>query len=318
MGIVHVLTGPDHLSALATLSANVGNCRAFWYGVRWGIGHSIGLVVVGSIFIFLSHSGEDENAVIEIPETVETIGESFVGLFMLALGSYSLIKTCRNYAQMDDEERLHAIALTSSGFEEPMFTPSRRRSAALDRSRSDQSVVSISHQRVTSTSPQLRPSIFPDEDDDRPLPITSGEGSMSLADAPQKYKPRPLNISRHGHGHDHIDFSPTEDGLSKKFLSIGIGIVHGVAGPGGILGVVPAVQLHDLWLSILYLGTFCITSTIVMGTFAAAYGILSSRLSENNRTFEFRMEVFSSGLSIFVGALWLILLYTGTLHDIFP
>jgi len=42
MGILHVLTGPDHLSALATLSANVGQCRAFGLGVRWGLGHSAG------------------------------------------------------------------------------------------------------------------------------------------------------------------------------------------------------------------------------------------------------------------------------------
>ena len=60
MGVVHVLTGPDHLSALATLSANVGNFRAFWYGVRWGIGHSTGLVLVGCFMIALSGTSEDE------------------------------------------------------------------------------------------------------------------------------------------------------------------------------------------------------------------------------------------------------------------
>jgi hypothetical protein len=42
MGFLHVLTGPDHLSALATLSANVGNGKAFSLGVRWGVGHSTG------------------------------------------------------------------------------------------------------------------------------------------------------------------------------------------------------------------------------------------------------------------------------------
>lgn len=33
MGCVHVLTGPDHLSALATLSNNVPVCHAFRLGV---------------------------------------------------------------------------------------------------------------------------------------------------------------------------------------------------------------------------------------------------------------------------------------------
>jgi hypothetical protein len=56
-GVVHVLTGPDHLSALATLSANDTN--AFLLGVQWGIGHSFGLVVVATVLIALSSPGND-------------------------------------------------------------------------------------------------------------------------------------------------------------------------------------------------------------------------------------------------------------------
>lgn len=60
MGVVHVLTGPDHLSALITLSANVEKCRAFWYGVNWGLGHSTGVLVVGAIMIAFDESQEEE------------------------------------------------------------------------------------------------------------------------------------------------------------------------------------------------------------------------------------------------------------------
>ncbi|KAH8053172.1 hypothetical protein JL722_9839 [Aureococcus anophagefferens] len=42
MGVAHVLS-PDHLSALATLSAN-GGAGAFRLGVRWGVGHSTGML----------------------------------------------------------------------------------------------------------------------------------------------------------------------------------------------------------------------------------------------------------------------------------
>jgi hypothetical protein len=41
MGILHVLAGPDHLSALAALSVG-SSWRAVVLGVRWGIGHSLG------------------------------------------------------------------------------------------------------------------------------------------------------------------------------------------------------------------------------------------------------------------------------------
>jgi hypothetical protein len=50
-GILHVLSGPDHLAALVALSANVGKCRAFSLGIGWGVGHSTGLVVVATILL---------------------------------------------------------------------------------------------------------------------------------------------------------------------------------------------------------------------------------------------------------------------------
>jgi len=60
MGVVHVLTGPDHLSALITLSANVEKFQAFWYGVNWGLGHSTGVLVVGAIMIAFDENQEEE------------------------------------------------------------------------------------------------------------------------------------------------------------------------------------------------------------------------------------------------------------------
>jgi hypothetical protein len=60
-GVVHVLTGPDHLSALATLAANDSN--AFWLGIQWGLGHSIGLVVVATILLAVSNVAEGEDKV---------------------------------------------------------------------------------------------------------------------------------------------------------------------------------------------------------------------------------------------------------------
>jgi hypothetical protein len=45
MGILHVLAGPDHLCALATLSVG-SSWRAVLLGVRWGIGHSTGKALI--------------------------------------------------------------------------------------------------------------------------------------------------------------------------------------------------------------------------------------------------------------------------------
>ena len=85
MGVIHVLAGPDHLSALATLSGtnireeNNNYMHSFLLGIKWGLGHAFGLILVGGILI-----------AIDVPVNngkVSSTLEAFVGIFMLALGT---------------------------------------------------------------------------------------------------------------------------------------------------------------------------------------------------------------------------------------
>lgn len=55
-----------------------------------------------------------------------------------------------------------------------------------------------------------------------------------------------------------------ESPLVQRVVAFVIGIVHGIAGPGGILGVLPAIQLKSWQKASLYLGTFCFASTMIM------------------------------------------------------
>ena len=94
MGFIYVLTGPDHLSAIATivgtsLSSKPCNSTRTWsflLGIKWGIGNSIGLLIIGSILIATdSGGGGSGDEWIMIDDTNGLILEGFVGI-LLCLG----------------------------------------------------------------------------------------------------------------------------------------------------------------------------------------------------------------------------------------
>ena len=100
MGILHVITGPDHLASLATLSASAkpnSSSRmggSFVLGVKWGVGHSIGLLVVGGILIVIEAGGSSEW--IAMNDVHGMIAQGIVGTFMLCLGWYGISKAIRH------------------------------------------------------------------------------------------------------------------------------------------------------------------------------------------------------------------------------
>lgn len=286
MGVVHVLTGPDHLSALATLSSNVGDFKAFEYGVRWGVGHSIGLVLVGSILIALDYSHQNQNGndgegddeygnTIDMPEYIELLCESIVGICMLLLGLYAFASTYHKYNNGENTGKNSANMKLNDNKGDPNL--------------------------LEEQSKQPRT-------DDQSFPFQSGEASMSLADVSM------INNHDNGqnHHHHHLPQCCSNCNIPKPIIALGIGIIHGVAGPGGVLGVIPAVQLHNWKLALIYLGSFCLTSTLTMGIYAALYGSCTHVSSQNSVVLKYRMELFSASLSIFVG-MWLFLLSIGKL-----
>lgn len=92
-----------------------------------------------------------------------------------------------------------------------------------------------------------------------------------------------------------------------------------------MLGIIPAVEMQDVGLAITYLGTFCVTSTVVMGGFAAFYGRMCYWLADGDEKDKsthmsrvFMVEFGSACLSIIVGIVWLTLLAVGELNEVFP
>ena len=51
-GLLHVLSGPDHLAAVAPISLQ-GREQSWKTGFRWGLGHAGGVVLVGVLSLLL-------------------------------------------------------------------------------------------------------------------------------------------------------------------------------------------------------------------------------------------------------------------------
>lgn len=76
-GFAHVYMGADHLAALMPMSVG-RKLKAAWLGVRWGVGHSVGVVIVAVIFLAIRKA-------VNI-DPVSEWGERLVGVMMIGLG----------------------------------------------------------------------------------------------------------------------------------------------------------------------------------------------------------------------------------------
>ncbi|MCF7674665.1 MAG: nickel transporter [Akkermansiaceae bacterium] len=80
-GFAHVLAGPDHLAAIAPLAVR-RPARAWLPGVRWGVGHSAGVTLVGLLSLWLRDL---------IPvDLISSWGERFVGVMLFGIGLWAL------------------------------------------------------------------------------------------------------------------------------------------------------------------------------------------------------------------------------------
>ena len=80
-GVFHVVTGPDHMAAVLPFAVDAPK-RSVWLGVLWGIGHGLGVVALGLIFMALRGA--------EIVEWISGVSELVVGVLLVALGLWAL------------------------------------------------------------------------------------------------------------------------------------------------------------------------------------------------------------------------------------
>jgi len=103
-GTVHVWSGPDHLAAIAPLAVRRTH-RAWAPGLRWGLGHSAGVGLVGLLSLWLRDL---------LPvNLLSTWGERTVGVMLFGIGLWALRKAFRIHAhehEHDGQRHLHLHA----------------------------------------------------------------------------------------------------------------------------------------------------------------------------------------------------------------
>lgn len=82
-GALHVLSGPDHLAAVAPLAAQ-DRKRSWVTGLRWGLGHTSGVIVVGILSLLLRE-------ILPI-ELLSSWAERLVGIVLIGIGIWGVRK----------------------------------------------------------------------------------------------------------------------------------------------------------------------------------------------------------------------------------
>jgi len=86
LGMRHALE-PDHLTAVSTLvTGERSSIRAAMLGASWGLGHTLSLVVVGTVLVVLRA---------EMPARVADLFELFVAIMLVALGIRAIVIAVR-------------------------------------------------------------------------------------------------------------------------------------------------------------------------------------------------------------------------------
>ncbi len=99
--VAHVATGPDHLAAVTPLA--IDSRRKSWLvGFTWGLGHTIGMMLIGLMFILFKEY---------LPiEAISRHSETVIGILLIAIGCWALI---RIYLRHSHSNRPHAHFHTS-------------------------------------------------------------------------------------------------------------------------------------------------------------------------------------------------------------
>lgn len=248
-GAAHVVTGPDHLAAIAPLAVHEP-ARGMRVGAMWGLGHGVGVVLAAGIAQLLRE--------LIALDTLAAWSERLVGVVLIVLGLWAFRKASRLVVHSHD------------------------------------------HVHPTAAHPGRAILLRPSAGHHHPHGHVTAHHHLSA------------NATAHQHLHVHAtarDHDAPRAHARHSHASFWIGTLHGSAGAGHLLGVVPSLALPPLQAA-LYLGAYLCAAVASM----AAVGFLLGRLSHVAGERRLRAVLMSTSvIAIAIGIWWLVASTTATI-----
>ena len=86
--IQHVVTGPDHMAAVTPLAIDTRK-KSWLVGLGWGLGHTIGMLLIGGAFILFKE-------ILPI-NSIAKYSDQIIGVLLIVIGSWSVLQTYLRY-----------------------------------------------------------------------------------------------------------------------------------------------------------------------------------------------------------------------------
>lgn len=81
--VAHVVTGPDHLAAVTPLAID-SRKKSWMIGFSWGLGHTIGMLMIGSLFILF-------RAYLPV-EAISKHSDTVIGVLLIGIGCWAILR----------------------------------------------------------------------------------------------------------------------------------------------------------------------------------------------------------------------------------
>ena len=297
--VAHVATGPDHLAAVTPLAID-SRKKSWIVGLLWGLGHTIGMLLIGLLFILFKEL---------LPiDAISKYSDTVIGFLLIGIGSWALL---RIYLQHSHGYKPHTHFHTRPFLYAHIHKHDHPAPPVVDHHPHPEHLHLHDHEHTTTREHDYTTTRTHEHTTTRDHDYTTtrpyDDTTTRLHDHVQPqiegfvvHDKHPVDAG-HPHGHTH-HITLKQNGLSALF----IGIIHGFAGFSHLFALLPSLALPTLMASLIYVFAFATGTILTMIIFAFILGLVAFRSEVKQQQVFLKWFSFSGAvLAIAIGILWI-------------